>query len=340
MSHQGRLLNSSGNPVADGNYTIKYELFQSETAGTAVYTETKTNVPVKGGLFNSNFGLGSTIDPTLFSQPTWLQITVNGTVLTPRQRLMGSPYAFSLTSGAIVQGLEPYARTYGGQANTGAGLLIANGDNSANGGSGLIATNRAELTSNFANVAALQGRAAGKSYGAIVTSEKYRAMSVKSNDPGYYDAVFEGALGISVSAGCTGCVMAFIGQNVGGAPIQAGDFVTIEGVVEDPDFGTPVMQVRKATGTGDVVIGIMSGAMVRSAEDGFNGAGETAASGSYLTVATAGLVKARAASTDLQPGASLMVGANGAEATGGAGFARAISTVDAEGMVWVMLGGQ
>lgn len=348
FSHQGRLLDASGNPVPNGTYPIKYEIFQSETGGTAVYTETD-NIQVKDGLFTTSIGLSepaSRIDPTIFDRPTWLQVTFNGQVLTPRQRLQGSPYAFSLASGAVVQGSEIRDRTYNAITNSGAALLVANTDASAGGGNGLIAINRAVAGGTDRDItAAVQALAKGSTYGAIVKSDSYRALVVDGNSA-FFDAVFMGD--ISVEGNCFGCTMAYIAQNAGQADIRAGDFVAVESVVIDPDFDTPVMQVRRATSAGDAIIGVATGAMTRRPAGevsgmktgGFDPTGGTAAADSYLSVAVQGLVQARAAGTGLQPGANLTAGPDGAEEATGAGFARALSGVDAGGMVWVMLGGQ
>ena len=74
---------------------------------------------------------------------------------------------------------------------------------------------------------------------------------------------------------------------------------------------------------------------------GFDAAEGPAAAGGYLSVAVQGLVQARAADAALQPGASVTAGPDGTiAASTGSGFTRALSAVDANGLVWVMLGGQ
>lgn len=354
FSHQGRLLGADGNPVPDGNYTIKYEIFQTQTAGTAVYSETKTNVPVKNGLFDTSLGAvdpGARIDPTIFDRPTYLQITVNGTALTPRQRMQGSPFAFSLASGAVVQGQEKLARNYQGQTNTGATLTVVNTDNTAAGGAGLNVINQTSPEGLFvdrSNNAAFKALANGTTYAAYIKSNGYGALNVNGAS-GLYEAVFTGGTGILVSGGsCNGCTMSYLAHNVGGAPIQAGEFVAVEGVIADADTGAPVMQVRVATSPSDAIIGVAMGAMSRipiSHSDGtrsveFQGATGAAAADGYLAVAVQGLVQARAADAGLQPGTTVTAGTNGAEATSAGGFARALSAVDKDGLVWVMLGGQ
>lgn len=347
FSHQGRLLDAGGNPVPDGTYDIEYRLFHAATGGTAAHTETRS-VTVEDGLFTTPVG-GLAVDPTVYARATWLEVVVDGEVLTPRQLLQGSPYAFSLASGAVIQGAETIDRTYATQEDTGATLTVWNTDASATGGNGLLAINQASPTTSAdrEKTAAVQARALGATYGAIVTSQQFRALYARSA-PSWYDAYFMGDTGIYVNGNCFGCTMAYTAQNAGSAPIQAGDFVAVEGVITDPDLGSPVMLVRKATGPDDAVIGVATGAMIRRpvgevngiVTGGFDPAEGAAAAGSYLSVAVQGLVQARAAGTGLQPGVAVTAGADGAEAAAGNGFARALSSVDASGMVWVMLGGQ
>lgn len=357
FSHQGRLLDASGNPVADGDYTVEYRIFNDPSGGTAAYTESQS-VPVEDGLFTTSLGMTGYITPTIFSQPAWLEISVNGETLAPRQQLQGAPYAFSLTSGSVVQGAETLGRTYLGQENTGAALTVVNNDVSATGGHGLLALNWAAAANDArANVAALQARALGGvvgdstgSYGAIITSQAYRGLYVTANDT-YYAAVFDSPAGITVIGGgnCVGCTMAYYAQNVGDTPISAGDFVASVGVQMDAELGIPVMQVRRATGPDDALIGVAAGAATRAPvamrngvrAGGFDTADGPAAAGGYLSVAVQGLVQARAADAALQPGAALTAAADGAAtAAGGSGYTKALSTVDAKGLVWVMLGGQ
>jgi hypothetical protein len=44
------------------------------------------------------------MDPEWLTKPLWLQVSINGEVLSPRQQLLGSPYALTLMAGAVVAG--------------------------------------------------------------------------------------------------------------------------------------------------------------------------------------------------------------------------------------------
>ncbi|MEZ4519426.1 MAG: hypothetical protein R3C44_22230 [Chloroflexota bacterium] len=360
MSHQGQLLDSSGNPVADGNYEVEYVLFHSATGGTGVYTETQT-IAVENGLFTTSLGLSDYITPTLFAEPTWLQISVEGETLAPRQRLQGAPYAFSLTSGAVVQGAESI------DSSPGAALTVWNTDASATGGAGLLVYNNANpLGGDRADVSALAVRGGGSvdddnaandtgGYAAVIDSQGYRGMLVSGGETsdgtsGYYAAVFDGPAGIYITGGgnCSGCTMAYIARNIGNTPINSGDFVAVVSVELDEEFNIPVMQVRRAINSDESVIGVATSAVSREPAKevygvqagGYDRAVGAAGTGEYLNVAVQGLVQARAAgNTTLQPGTAVSVNADGVIATDGVGLARAMSAVDSNGMVWVMVGG-
>ncbi len=97
FNYQGLLLDSAGNPVPDGNYTLTFTLYDHETSvdpGHKLWTDTQT-VQVQNGLFNVRLGpLGDT--SWADGRDLWLGITVQGeSEMTPRQRLVSVPYALN-----------------------------------------------------------------------------------------------------------------------------------------------------------------------------------------------------------------------------------------------------
>ncbi len=358
FSHQGRLLDSEGNPVPDGDYSVQYVLYHSASGGSPVYTDTNT-VTVDDGLFTTSIGASDVISPSIFSRPTWMEITVDGETLSPRQRLQGAPYAFSLAPNNVVQGSVPITRTYLGQDNTGAAMTIVNTDASPTGGSGLVVMNRAApefgVPDPRQNVAALQainvGGAAGEGgYGAIVRSENYRGLYARGND--YYAGVFDSSAGIQLTGGgsCTGCAMAFVAQNDGSTAIEKGDLVAASGVSVDEEFDVPVMLVYKATNSDDPIVGVATQTLERSpAMDvggvpmgGYDASEGAAAPGGYVSVVVEGLVQVKAdESAALSSGeyvtlkSGAVTQAEGSDPT----VARALSGVEG-GYVWVLFSGQ
>jgi len=361
FSHQGRLLDSSGDPVADGNYEVIYHLYNSAIEGSPVYTDTQT-VVVEDGLFTTSIGAIDSIEPEIFSQPTWMEITVEGETLTPRERLQGAPYAFSLASGAVVQGSESIIRTFSGIDDTGATMTVWNTDASETGGNGLVAVNQASASgADRAKTAALMAIAAGGqnttnpqtgAYGAIIRSEHWRGMYTKGS-PNYFAAVFDSNAGIELIGGgsCSGCTIAYTGFNEGSEAIEAGDFVAVLGVEMDPDLNIPVMRVRKASSSSDAVVGVATSRMTRApvgdfhgmTTGGFDSAIGAAEPGEYLSVAVQGLVQADVgAVSGLKIGDNLAMSAEGisSASTAQPAIGRAMSEVSKDGTVWVMLSGQ
>jgi hypothetical protein len=107
FTYQGRLTNENGTAL-NGNVTITYLIYREASGGTALYQESES-VTVNNGLFNSIIGPSSLVaglTPDDLAQPLYLEVRVNDGVnsetLTPRQRLYGAPYAFTLMPGAVI----------------------------------------------------------------------------------------------------------------------------------------------------------------------------------------------------------------------------------------------
>ena len=127
INFQGRLLNSSGAPVADGFYNVQFRIYQdgagtaaNNPGGTLLWTESHLNtagngITIRNGYMSAQLGsitaFGSSVD---WNQDTiWLSINIGNTNLTctpftncapdgemlPMKRLSSTP--FSLNSGRL-----------------------------------------------------------------------------------------------------------------------------------------------------------------------------------------------------------------------------------------------
>lgn len=102
FTYQGAL-KQDGVPV-DGSAGMIARLYDSATGGTLLGQQGLGNVVVSDGLFNvllntgGEFGLGA-----FDGAPRWLEFTVGGQVLSPRQRLTPAPFAFAAST---AQGLH------------------------------------------------------------------------------------------------------------------------------------------------------------------------------------------------------------------------------------------
>lgn len=111
ISYQGVLSDNAGEPVADGDYTLIFNLYTSAESGTAIWTEIQT-LAVSNGLLNVVLGSVNPLNLP-FDCQYWLGININeGAELTPRIELTSTAYALnartvpdsSLTGNKFVKG--------------------------------------------------------------------------------------------------------------------------------------------------------------------------------------------------------------------------------------------
>lgn len=92
FTYQARLMDGA-NP-ANGLYDLKFDLYDAHTAGTLLGTQTLTNQPITDGLSNTILAGEGQFGANPFNgERRWLEISVNGTPLTPRQEITATPYA-------------------------------------------------------------------------------------------------------------------------------------------------------------------------------------------------------------------------------------------------------
>ena len=100
MSYQGVLNDGSGQPVADGSYSLAFAIYT--TGGSQLWTETHGSVTTSNGVFSVILGSQGTPLNLAFDEAYELGIAVNGgSEMTPRIPLASAPY--SLNTRAISQ---------------------------------------------------------------------------------------------------------------------------------------------------------------------------------------------------------------------------------------------
>jgi len=115
VNYQGRLANPDGTPVEDDRYGISFALYDAQEDGNLVWgPEDHPAVPVTDGLFS--VGLGSRtsggIPPTTWNGDRYLEITVAGETLEPRELIRSVPIAgmaLTVPDGAIGSGQIAHA---------------------------------------------------------------------------------------------------------------------------------------------------------------------------------------------------------------------------------------
>lgn len=100
INYQGYLTDDNGAPI-NGSVTILFEIYGTLSGGAPAWAETQT-ITVTDGVFNVLLGDFNPIPLDLFdsSPERYLQLTVNGSELSPRRQFASVPYAFTSRANA------------------------------------------------------------------------------------------------------------------------------------------------------------------------------------------------------------------------------------------------
>ena len=114
FSYQGQLRQNG--LAANGVFALKFRLYDQLVEGTQVGSEVSEPASnVSGGSFSSELDFGN-----VFESKRWLEVEVDGTILTPRQAIMPTPTAlYALSGNAGPQGLQGSTGPQGEQGETG-----------------------------------------------------------------------------------------------------------------------------------------------------------------------------------------------------------------------------
>ncbi len=90
---QGLLLDSGGAPVT-AVVSLDFELFDALVAGASLWSESHPGVTVVDGVYSVDLGATNPLDAAVFTDgAAFLEITVDGETLVPRQQMLAVPYA-------------------------------------------------------------------------------------------------------------------------------------------------------------------------------------------------------------------------------------------------------
>ncbi len=94
LNYQGQLINSTDSSAVTATLEMTFRLFDSETKGAELWSETHPAVEVTGGLFQVLLGSVTSFPAGLFDgSPMWLQTEVGTEVLSPRKPLASTAYS-------------------------------------------------------------------------------------------------------------------------------------------------------------------------------------------------------------------------------------------------------
>ncbi len=131
VSYQGRLADAGGNPIANQSVSIAFRIYEQPSGGTAIWTQTSNVTTDANGLFTILLNVDPPLKPGGVEaiNNLWLGVQVGSDAeMTPRQRLTGAPYAFTLIPGAGISGTVSSTQAPGAMLainnmGTGAGII-------------------------------------------------------------------------------------------------------------------------------------------------------------------------------------------------------------------------
>jgi hypothetical protein len=103
LAQQGRLLDGDGAPLT-GTHALIFAIYDAAADGNEVWREERS-VDFEEGYYAVVLGALVPVDDLLFSGgAVWLELTVDGSVLSPRQEIVSVPWALRATSAEHVDG--------------------------------------------------------------------------------------------------------------------------------------------------------------------------------------------------------------------------------------------
>lgn len=94
LNYQGKLTDTAGHPVPNGQYAVTFGLYPRDTGGVAFWTELQ-NVQTRGGLFNVLLGAVTPMTYVPWDGNCWLEMQVHpDPVMTPRVRIVSAAYSY------------------------------------------------------------------------------------------------------------------------------------------------------------------------------------------------------------------------------------------------------
>lgn len=108
VSFQGLLTDTSGIPVLDATYSVRFSVWDAASGPTEVWNETQPTMAVADGLFSVLLGSVIPLTKTIFDgSERWLEVKVESDPpMTPRQRFATVPYAFFAEEAGLLDGLN------------------------------------------------------------------------------------------------------------------------------------------------------------------------------------------------------------------------------------------
>lgn len=112
MNYQGKVTGAGGIPL-DGNYDMKFSLYNDPDDGSRLWNEEQSGVPITDGVFNVSLGAVLPLSEAIFAAGfLGLEVEIYNPdsaaweILSPRQRLTSTAYSFQAENAQTIGGYE------------------------------------------------------------------------------------------------------------------------------------------------------------------------------------------------------------------------------------------
>jgi len=129
ITYQGSVIDSAAQPVADGDYPMRFTIFNTPTGTGSLWEEVENTVAVRNSLFSVTLGDGSPFCALFPNNPDlWLEVAIdlnreNGfepsEIYTPRQKLSAAAWAMTANNADTLDGYHAANFVLGVYAGTG-----------------------------------------------------------------------------------------------------------------------------------------------------------------------------------------------------------------------------
>jgi hypothetical protein len=132
VGFEGFLANADGSPMTDGTYSIVFAVYNVDTGGTALWSETQT-VTVTRGLYAVELGSQTVLPTNLFDGNRWIGVKVGSDPeMTPRTKVSSVPFALNAEKANNANTVNGYPAAFSGTnprvlATDGSGNAVIDG---------------------------------------------------------------------------------------------------------------------------------------------------------------------------------------------------------------------
>jgi len=109
LMYDGTLNDAEGRPLPDGAHFFDFRIYPSETDGMSLWAEAHEGVNITNGSYSIVLGERTILDlpPDIY----WLEVTVDGEVITPRTKLLLADDDCTITGDLMIDGFVGIGRT-------------------------------------------------------------------------------------------------------------------------------------------------------------------------------------------------------------------------------------